>query len=704
MRIINTFDPTKQKKTMKKLLLGAIFVLGSILSMNAQTTILAQPFGTGSIPGGWAENVPAITADNWKFSNAFGSNMGSYVATQGFCTFVDDWDNNPSQTTPNWDTLKGPSMNCSAYTKVWISLNYMFWQDDGNETGTLAISTNGGVTWTTAISFPNTGGGWANGAIYDISSFAASKPNVMVAFTYYDGFATTTNGYVAVGMALQDVTIYSPADYNVQVATQNLPPLMQVGQAYTFSGTADNLGGTTVTSMQMNYSANGGPVVSQTVSTSGFNSLTATNWSMNTSPFTPAAAGTYKVKYWANPLNSSDTNVNTDTLVATFWAVDSVKPRISVLEEFTGQSCVYCMLAAPNCDSVYDNNANNTSMVRYHVPIPARDFMYVETTTWVNPRESYYAVNAAPEAWLDGASMNPSAYGNPPVNQRYSSTTVQADNAIGSPIKIDITNSKFDAATDSFLVTANITSYATFAAGLTAQVALTIDSITYKQDLSMDDPQISFAPPVGTGASGYSYTNCPDYFYDYVLKFTHVVEAMLPSSNGTSLGAFTPGQTQTINLKWKKNHQWAAYDKGAARDSDFYDSSSTGQFVVFVQTNSAIAADGIPAQYIFQSAHAPITGITTAGMKEISTGVYFEMYPNPTNGSTNLAFNLDKEQNVNVELFNMLGEKISTVNEGNMSAGSHTIMINGSSLKNGVYFVKFNCDNATTTQKLIIQR
>ncbi|HSY75652.1 MAG TPA: hypothetical protein VK890_02280, partial [Bacteroidia bacterium] len=399
---------------MKKLLLGAIVVLGSILSTQAQTTILAQPFGTNTIPGGWGENTPAITTDNWKFANAFGTNMANYVGNQGYCTFVDDWDNNPLQTTPNWDTLKGPSMNCSAYTKVFMSLNFMFWQDDGNETGTVAISTDGGATWNTAINFPNTGGGWVNGAIYDISTMAAGQANVMVAFTYYDGFATTTNGYVAVGMCIQNVTIYSPADYNVQVASQNLPSLMQVGKPYNFSGSSNNLGGTAVTDMQMNYYV-GSPsnTVSQTISAiSGFNSLTSYNWSMNStsSAFIPAAAGSYTVKYWANPLNTSNTNVNTDTLVATFWAVDSVTPRISVLEEFTGQSCVFCMLAAPNCDSVYDNNANNTSMVRYHVPIPARDFMYDATTTWVNPRETYYSVNAAPLAWLDGTSINPSGY------------------------------------------------------------------------------------------------------------------------------------------------------------------------------------------------------------------------------------------------------------------------------------------------------
>ncbi|HTB31116.1 MAG TPA: T9SS type A sorting domain-containing protein [Bacteroidia bacterium] len=596
---------------MKKLLLGAIFVLGSILSMNAQTTILAQPFGTSSIPSGWAENTPAVAADNWKFSNAFGTNMASYVPNQGYCTFVDDWDNNPAQTTPNWDTLKSPSMNCSAYSKVYISLNYMFWMDDGNETGTLAISTNGGATWTKAINFPNTNGGWVNGAIYDISAWAAGHANVMVAFTYYDGFKTTTNGYVAVGMAIQKVTIYSPVNYNVQVETQNTSYFLQVGTAYPFSGSMYNNGGEDIVSLDMNYSVNGGPVQTQNISgITGFRGLSSYNWSMNSLPFTPTATGPYTVKYWVSNLNGNNANTNTDTLVASFMAITDVVAKQSLYEEQTGQSCVFCMLAAPNMDTVYNNNATTSNIVRYHVPIPARDFMYEANTTPVIQKENYYAITGAPWGDLDGTYLNPSAYQNPPENTIYSSVTLQAENKIGSPFKIDITKSYYNAAKDSFYVSANITSYASFSAGLTAQVALTIDSTTYKYDLSMDDPQQSFAAPVGTGASGFSYTNCPDYFYDYVLKFTHVCEEMFPNSgNGTSLAAFTPNSTQTVSFGWKKNHPWGLYDVGLQRDSDFYDSSATAQFVVFVQTNNAISTN-IPAKYVFQSASAPVNEVT----------------------------------------------------------------------------------------------
>jgi hypothetical protein len=686
---------------MKKLLLGATFILGSIFSTNAQTTILSQTFGS-SIPAGWTQQKTTVDG-GWQFGTTFGSNMQAYAPAQGDDAYVDDWDNNTS--TPGWDTLKTTVMNCSTYAHVWLSMNYMFWIDDGSETSNIIISTDGGHTWNAAAALTNTNGGWLNGNIFDISSMAGSQASVMVGFTYYNGYPASLN-YTAVGMAIENLLIYAPADYDVQVVSQNLPGIMQVGKPYLFTGSADNLGVTGITSMTMNYSVNGGPPVSQAISSiAGFNQLTAYNWSMNTSPFTPSAQGLYHVKYWANPLDGSNTNINTDTLTAEFWAVDSLLVRQAIYEEFTGQSCVYCMLAAPNMDSVYANNATTSNIIRYHVPIPARDFMYDANVTPVNTRESYYGVNGAPFGNLDGVYYYPGGLETDPL-MRYSSNTVQADNSAGSPFKIDIVTSKFDAAKDSFMVTANITSYATFAAGLVAQVALTVDSITYKYDLSMDDPQQSFAPPVGTGASGYSYTDCPDYYYDYVLKYTHVAEEMFPNTgSGTSLAAFTSiGQTQTVSFEWKKNHPWGLYDKGAARDSDFYDSSATGQFVVFVQTNGAIAADNIPAKYVFQSASAPISNFNTLGMQEISEGVYFEMYPNPTSNNTNLAFKLEKDQNVTVSVYNMLGEQVYTNNEGTMTGGTHNITINTSALQSGVYFVRFNTNNASTTQKLIIAK
>ncbi len=702
--INNIFDPTKPKNKMKKLLLSAIVALGTLYSVNAQTIIYSQNFeaSTTSLPGNMTLQTTSPVNGGWKFGNTYGANMNNYVATHTYCAFVDDWDNNAGAKAC-YDTLITNSMNCSAYPKVYIGLDYMFWNDDSHETGTIAVSTNGGATWTKAVTLTDGGSAWANGAIYDISALAGGQANVMVAFTYYNGDATT-NTYVAVGMCVDNISIYAPANYDLSVATQNLPYLMQVGKPYTFSGTINNFGGTAITSMNMNYSVNGGPAQTQTISAiSGFNGLTTYNWSMNTTPYTPASANVYNVKFWADNLNGSnaDNNNANDTLTASFWAIDSVKVRQSIYEEFTGQSCVFCMIAAPNMDTVAVNNAASSNIVKYHVPIPARDFMYDVTTAPVNARTGYYGVSGAPDGYLNGTQVYPGAdYGPPPTH--YSSYTLQADNKIGSPMKIDITKATFDPTTDTFKVSATITSYAAFASGLKAHCVLTIDSMTYKYDLSMDDPQQEFAPPLGSSSSCCSYAGAPDRYFDYLLKYEHVVQAMLPSGSGTSLGAFTVGQSQTLNLSWKKNHPWGAYDKGAQHDSDLYDSSSSFHFVVFVQTNAAIPADGVPAHYVFQSANKQVS--YTTGMEELSNGVYFEMYPNPTNNNTNINFTLQKDQNVNVEVYNMLGEKVYSANQGRMSTGQHVIEINGTNLQSGVYFVRFNTDNVTTTKKLVIQK
>ncbi|HTA26402.1 MAG TPA: T9SS type A sorting domain-containing protein, partial [Bacteroidia bacterium] len=434
----------------------------------------------------------------------------------------------------------------------------------------------------------------------------------------------------------------------------------------------------------MNYSVNGNTPVAQTISgISGFSGLTSYNWSMNTAPYVPSAAGNITVKYWANPLNGSDTNTNTDTLVAHFLVVDSIQAKQVMYEEFSCASCDPCMHAMPNIDSVANNTVSYANNIRYHWYFPGQDMINQVTATLVNNRMSYYGQNGVPTSAIDGAIWYP-GYG------YLSSGVIQAARAVGSPFKIDVATAVFNTVTKTFSFSANIKSYGNFPAGLKAQVYLTEDSVDFKTDQSTEDPITSFAFDGGPN---------PNYYYDYVLNFPNAVEEALPSSTGggQNLTAFTTGSTQNVTVSWTKTHPWAA-----KYNSYPYDSSTTQHFTIFIQDNNGNAAAGVPAQYVYQSAKVLVTDVT--GLEEISNGVYFNMYPNPTNGITTLAFKLDKEQNVNVQLFNMLGQQVYSDNEGTMSSGNHTISMDGSSLQNGVYFVKFTSDNATTTQKLIIQK
>jgi len=659
-----------------------------VLSIHAQTIFYQNFQGTKNVkPAGWYQNSGANGM--WQFNNTYGTNMNGYVPTHTYCAFVDDWDNNAGQAAYT-DSLMTPVMNCSASPKVFLSLSYMFWIDQGSETGTIAISTDNGSTWTTAINLPNTNGGWMDSAMYDISAWAGGQANVKLCFTYFNGYPGGT--YVAVGTGVDNIDVYAPPAYDMATVSQNQTYLLQVGSPYTLSGTTNNLGSTAITNLTMNYRVNGGPIQSQVMSSISVNPLTAYNWTMNTKPFTPGAVGNYTVKFWADNLNVSNADMNNknDTFAVTFMAIDTVAKKIPMFEEVVGQSCYYCMLASPNVDSVEANNAGNVNVIHYHVPYPGPpDYMYSENVGIGSAMISYYSVGGTPQGELDGSDLYPGALGAP---NDFSTPLVSQAAAAGSPFKINISNCTYNSATKKYSATVTIKSFGNFAAGLVAKAAITNDLITYGQDYSADDPPSTFAPPDGTMVGGTS-----DYYWQFVTIFPSVVEAMMPNTNGTALAAFTPNSTQTLNLSWTKNHAWSL--SGASYP---YDSSATDHLTVFIQTNAGIPAVSIPAKYVFQSASSQF--YVTTGMEELGNGVSFEMYPNPTSKLTNLTYNLDQSQDVNVQVYNMLGENVYSVDNGRMGAGQHTMSIDCSGLQSGVYFVRFNADNATTTKRLVIQQ
>lgn len=470
---------------------------------------------------------------------------------------------------------------------------------------------------------------------------------------------------------------------------------MQVGNAYTFTGTIYNNGGDSIVSMHLNYTVNGGPVQTDNITAiAGFNALSTYNFSHSIT-FTPPSAGNYKVKIWADNLNGANVDQNhaNDTLVANFMAIGAVQARTAVYEDVVGQSCYYCMLSAPNVDSVYMNNTKNVNILHYHVPYPTTpDYMYSVNTALGSAMISYYSVSGTPTGELDGQTLYPGTLAAP---QDLSTPNIAQENAIGSPFTINITSCTYNTGTKVYSLNATITSYATFAAGLSAKVALTVDSIMYTADYSADDPTSSFQPPIGTTAAASGGT--PDYLYKYTETFSSVVEDMLPSTSGTTLAAFTPASTQTLTLSWTKNHPWSQNGKTYP-----YDSSATTHMTVFIQTNSAMPASGVPAKYVFQSASSLVT--TVLGFEEISNGVYFEMYPNPTSSNTTLNFKLDKSTQVNVDVYDMLGQKVIASNNGTMSAGEHAMNIDCTGLQSGVYFVKIATDNGTVTKRLVVQQ
>ena len=80
-------------------------------------------------------------------------------------------------------------------------------------------------------------------------------------------------------------------------------------------------------------------------------------------------------------------------------------------------------------------------------------------------------------------------------------------------------------------------------------------------------------------------------------------------------------------------------------------------------------------------------------------------YPNPFNPSTKINFTLIESGKVDLEVYNILGEKVSTLVNQEMSSGPHEVNFNASNLASGIYIYRINVNNKfVDTKKMILMK
>jgi uncharacterized protein YggE len=85
---------------------------------------------------------------------------------------------------------------------------------------------------------------------------------------------------------------------------------------------------------------------------------------------------------------------------------------------------------------------------------------------------------------------------------------------------------------------------------------------------------------------------------------------------------------------------------------------------------------------------------------EIAKANKFVVYPNPSRDNVTVEYNLVSEAKVTVEVYNLLGTKISTIATGKQIVGNHKYKLED--LNTGVYFVTLIINGEISTQRLVI--
>jgi hypothetical protein len=90
--------------------------------------------------------------------------------------------------------------------------------------------------------------------------------------------------------------------------------------------------------------------------------------------------------------------------------------------------------------------------------------------------------------------------------------------------------------------------------------------------------------------------------------------------------------------------------------------------------------------------------------KEANIHVVSQNFPNPFSNETAVTIYLSGSSDVELEVTDMTGKVVSSFNFGHKNAGNHRLVINGSSLNEGVYFYTLKTEDSKVTKKMQIVR
>ncbi|NQT27921.1 T9SS type A sorting domain-containing protein [candidate division KSB1 bacterium] len=92
------------------------------------------------------------------------------------------------------------------------------------------------------------------------------------------------------------------------------------------------------------------------------------------------------------------------------------------------------------------------------------------------------------------------------------------------------------------------------------------------------------------------------------------------------------------------------------------------------------------------------TDVHTSGPRDFEIEIY--AYPNPFNPKTTIHFSLESQDDIELILYNIRGERIRTLAAGKFEEGEHHISLDGSNLSSGIYIVQLITNFKNVNKKI----
>ncbi|MBK7143312.1 MAG: SBBP repeat-containing protein [bacterium] len=136
--------------------------------------------------------------------------------------------------------------------------------------------------------------------------------------------------------------------------------------------------------------------------------------------------------------------------------------------------------------------------------------------------------------------------------------------------------------------------------------------------------------------------------------------------------------------------------------------TGSGDFAMVNPLDSTIAGGDWPSDAFIAIVSDELTNIDDPIQPTLpSTFVLHQNYPNPFNGETVIEFDLPRTADIDLSVYNVLGERICTLVDGTRNVGTHSIRWDGTddagqSVASGVYFCHLSTEMVSFRRKMVL--
>lgn len=446
-------------------------------------------------------------------------------------------------------------------------------------------------------------------------------------------------------------------DYDLTASFIDMPNYLSLTNApYTIKGTLKNYGKQTITSIDINYSIDGGTAVTAPLTglsiapNASYNFTHPTKWN-------PGTDGTFAIKVWASNLNgNADEYTANDEFSKNVQVVDQMVQRLPLLEVFTSSTCAPCRPGNENLQAILDINPGKATVIKYQQNFPPPGDPY-STTESVN-RRGFYAINSIPRMEIDGGwDGNASSF-----------TQQLLDDAYNTPSFLEITAT-------------HTINWHTVSVDVTLNPLAGINSNNLKVHIAILEKT--------------TYQNVKS---NGETEFTYVMKKMIPNENGLNQNALVKGTPVNI----KRSYEFKGSYRLPNNATDQINHNTENSVEEYTDLTVLVWVQDAITKEVYQSAYS--TG-TILGVENPAPGNgIISMYPNPVQDQAHLDFLLSQDKNVSLTVFDALGKIVYSEDKGLVQSGPNSTTIDFSDLNKGVYVLRLTLGEQVYTRKFIVQQ